>query len=219
MPIAYPLSAADWFGVLPIAGMTLDPIESVVTDLSGAGEPITDDVAPMLWKGAVTLGRMLSQEAAHASVMMDLLRPAGALFWAFDSRRPAPAADPDGLVLGTSVPTIQALPAGNRELALAGLPAGYVLTMGDLLGFAIGGRAMLHRVAEPLVRADAAGVTPAFQLSTLIQPGAVIGTPVQLIRPAIACMRVPGSVVTGDTRNRITEGFTFQFSQTLAVIA
>lgn len=218
MAISYPLSAADWFGALPIAGMTLDPSENVVVDLSGAGEPITDDVAPMLWKGAVTLGRMLASEAGHASVMMDLLRPAGALFWAFDIRRPAPAADPGGLMLGTAAPVIHALPAGNRELALAGLPAGYVLTIGDNLGFSYaGGRVALHRVAEP-VRANSNGVTPPFQVSTLIQPGAIVGTPVQLLRPSIPCMRVPGSVVTGDTRARITEGFTFQFSQTLAVI-
>jgi hypothetical protein len=55
-------------------------------------------------------------------------------------------------------------------------------------------------------------------VSTLILPGAVIGTPVELIRPAIPCRRQIGSVVTGETRNTITEGFTFGFKQTLAAI-
>ena len=219
MTISFPLSATDWFGALPIASMSLDPAENVVADMTGSGEPITDDVAPMLWRGTVTLGRMLRSEAAHASVMMDLIRPSGAMFWAFDVRRPSPAADPRGLILGTSVPTIHALPAGNRQIALAGLPAGYVLSLGDLLGFSYGsGRVALHRVAEPLVIANSSGVTPAFQLSTLIRPGAIVGAPVQLIRPAIPCLRVTGSVSTGETRATITEGFTFQFGQSLAVI-
>ncbi len=219
MAIAYPLSATDWFGKLPISSMTMDPVESVVADMTGAGEPITDDVAPMLWKGTISLGRMLQAEAAHASVMMDLIRTSGALFWAFDARRPAPAADPRGMVLGTATPTIHALPSGNRSIALAGLPAGYVLSIGDYLGFAYGGgRRALHRVAELQVQAASNGITPAFEVSTLINPGAVVGAAVQLIRPAIPCMRVTGSVMTGETRGKITEGFTFQFSQSLGVI-
>lgn len=220
MAVSFPLSALDWFGRLPIASMSLDPVESVVVDMSGLGEPITDDVAPMLWRGSVTLGRMLQAEADHASVMMDLLRPAGRLFWAFDKRRPAPAADPNGLILGASVPLIHSLPPGNRELTLSGLPAGYVLTRGDYLSFSFdGGRRALHRVADSTVVAASNGITPRIELSTLILPGAVVGTPVTLIRAPVAMMREPGSVETGETRARITDGFVFRFAQTLGRIA
>lgn len=220
MAVAFPLSSADWFGLLPVSMMTFDPVEHVVADMTGEGEWLTDDVAPMLWEGSVTLGRMLQSETDHASIMMDLLRPAGRMFWVFDIRRPTPAADPDGLILGASAPVIAALPAGNREIVLSGLPAGYVLRRGDYVGFSYGGgRRALHRLAEAQVVADGAGVTPAFEFSSLIRPGAVVGTPVSLIRPAIPVMREPGSVVPGESRSRITSGFTFRFKQTLAVIA
>lgn len=220
MAVSFPLPAANWFGLLPVSSMTFDPVEHVVADMTGDGEWLTDDVAPMLWEGSVTLGRMLQSETDHASIMMDLLRPAGRMFWAFDIRRPTPAADPGGLILGASAPVIAALPAGNREISLSGLPAGYVLRRGDYLGFSYGGgRRALHRLAEAQVVASGAGVTPAFELSTLIRPGAVVGAPVTLIRPAIPVMREPGSVVPGESRSRITSGFTFRFKQTLAVIA
>lgn len=220
MTVSFPLPSADWFGQLPVSSMTLDPVEHVVADMTGEGEWLTDDVAPMLWEGSVTLGRMLQVEADHAAIMMDLLRPAGRLFWAYDIRRPAPATDPAGLILGSATPVIHALPAGNREIALSGLPAGYVLSRGDYIGFAYaGGRRALHRIAAAQVVASTAGVTPAFELSTLIRPGATVASPVSLIRAAIPVMREPGSVVTGETRARITTGFTFRFKQTLAVIA
>lgn len=214
--VSYPLSAVDWFGLLPISIMSLDPVENVVTDMNGRGEWLTDDVAPMLWRGEVTLGRMLSAEAAHASVMMDLIRPAGALFWAYDLRRPTPAADPGGVMLGTATPVVAGLPAQGRDLRLSGLPAGYVLRRGDYLGWSYdGGRQALHRIATDQVIADANGLTPIFEVTTLILPGLVLATPVQLIRPAVPMMREPGAISTGQARAQITEGFTFRFAQTL----
>ncbi len=220
MAVTFPLAANDWFAALPIGAMQLDPVEHVVADMTGKGEWISDDVAPMLWQGEVTLGKMLAQEAAHASVMMDLIRPAGRMFWIYDTRRPAPKADPMGSILGSAAPFISTLAASRREMALSGLPAGYVLTRGDYLGFTYGGgRQALHRVASATVVANGSGVTPLFEVSTLIQPGAALTTPVQLIKPAIPVMRIPGTVKTGTTRSTVTEGFTFQFVQTLAVIA
>ena len=214
--ITFPLSATDWFGLLPIAAMALDPVEQTVDDLNGRGEWLTDDVAPMLWQGEVTLGRMLEAEAAHAAVMMDLIRPSGALFWAYDIRRPFPKADPTGSILGGASPVVYALPAGSREIRLSGLPAGYELRRGDYLGWTYdSGRWALHRVASSQVVASGTGITPAFDLNSVIRPGVTVGTAVQLIRPALPMMRIRGSISPGQTRAAITEGFTFRFSQTL----
>jgi hypothetical protein len=219
MPVTFPLVAADWFARLPISTMKLDPAEHVVADMTGRGEWISDDVAPMLWQGEVTLGRMTRPEADHARAMMDLIRPAGRLFWAFDIRRPTPVSDPTGAILGAAIPVISGLAAGNRELALSGLPAGYTLRRGDYLGFAYGGgRRALHRVANEVVVANSAGATPLFEVTTLLLAGVQLGTSVQLIRPAIPVMRVPGSADGGITRRTTTEGMKFQFGQTLAVI-
>lgn len=216
MAVSFPLSATDWFALLPISAMSLDPVENVVADMNGRGEWLTDDVAPMLWRGEVTVGRMLAGEAAHAAAMMDLIRPAGALFWVYDVRRPAPAADPDGSVLGASAPIIQELPTGARSLRISGLPSGYVLRRGDYLGWAYdGGRRALHRVASAEVMANGTGVTPVFDVTTVIQPGVTTGTPVQLVRPPLPMLREPGSISTGQTRAAITEGFSFRFAQTL----
>lgn len=219
MPVSYPLNA-DWFARLGISSMSLDPQESVISDMTGRGEALSTDVAPVLWRGEVSLGRLQPEEAAQAQAFFDLIRRAGALFWAYDIRRPTPYLDPGGVMLGTSTPIIAALPPGNREIALAGLPAGYALVQGDYLAFGYGGgQRALHRVAEPLVVADSSGLTPAFELTTLIEPGATLGSAVGLRRAAIPCMRVPGSMSSGSTQSTITEGMSFQFVQTLAVLA
>ncbi len=67
-----------------------------------------------------------------------VLRGAGASFLAYDVTRGAPLFDPTGAVLGAATPTIHELLAGARELRLAGLPGGYVISSGDYLGFAYG---------------------------------------------------------------------------------
>jgi len=78
-----------------------------------------------------------------------VLRGAGASFMAYDVTRGAPLFDPTGAVLGAATPTIHELLAGARELRLAGLPGGYVISSGDYVGFACGlgpVRQALHRV-------------------------------------------------------------------------
>lgn len=218
MAESFPLNSAEWFGALPVASMTLDPVENVVGDMTGAGEWITHEVAPALWQGEVTLGRMTPREAAHASVMLDLLRPPGRLFWLYDLRRPAPFADPTGRLLGANVPVLASVPIG-QTLTLTGLPVGYVLTRGDLLGFGYdGGRRALHRVVNSFVRADLTG-SATVDVSTTVRPGALAGAPVTLVKAAIPCLRVPGSISTGSTRATITEGVSFRFVQSLGVIA
>lgn len=218
MAITFPLDSVEWFGALPIQTMRLDLVEQVVGDMTGRGEWLTDAVAPALWQGEVTLARMSEAERAHAAVMMDLILDGG-MFWAYDIRRPAPLADPRGVFLGGAVPALQAVGPG-RSIALNGLPARYVLSRGDYIRFARdGGRYALHRVAEARVVAGDDGVTPSFTLSHPVPAGTLAGTVVSLVRPAIPCIRIPGSMSAGSTRATITEGFTFRFTQTMAVIA
>jgi hypothetical protein len=138
MAYSFPLSVTDFMRALPIAEISFDAPEQVEVNQTAGGEIITADLAPMLWQGEVRLGTMTHAEASHADVMLDLLRPAGRMFYAYDTRRPAPLADPSGLILGSTVPTIASLISGNRELTLAGLPAWYVLSRGDYLAFDYG---------------------------------------------------------------------------------
>ena len=97
MAYSFPLSVTDFMRALPIAEISFDAPEQIEVNQTAGGEIITGDLGPMLWQGDVRLGTMTHAEASHADVMLDLLRPAGRMFYAYDTRRPAPLADPAGL--------------------------------------------------------------------------------------------------------------------------
>lgn len=214
--LTFPLPLDTFFGGLLISEITLDAPAQVEVNQTAGGEQMAAEVGPQLWTGTVTLGKMTRAEAAMPDVLLDVLRRPQATFLAFDTRRPAPVADPLGTILGASVPLISALT--NGELRLSGLPAGYVLSRGDYLSWSYnGGRIALHRVVEVPVVASGTGVTNSFEVTPPIRAGSVVNTPVTLHRAACIAKLRPGTVQKGVSRRTITEGMSFEFIQTLRV--
>jgi hypothetical protein len=217
MAYTFPLGTADFMDVLPVNQILFDTPDAIEISRTEGGEIITADMGPMLWQGEIKLGTSTRAEAADLDAMLDILRPAGRTFWAYDTRRPAPLADPLGIVLGTNVVTIASLPAGNREMSLTGLPAWYRLTRGDYLAFDYGTptRRALHKVVSAVAQASAAGVTVAFEVTPLIRPGAAVAAVVTLIKPCCKARLMPGSVSKGASFRTITRDASFSFIQTL----
>lgn len=133
MPLSYPLSREVFFDALPAASVTFDLGENVDLAATRGGEQLAAEAGERLWQGEVALGRLLRAETGRPEVLVDLIRQPGRSFMAYDRRRPAPLADPAGAVLGASTPTILALNGSDaREMRLAGLPSGYVLSAGTI---------------------------------------------------------------------------------------
>lgn len=217
MAYSFPLSTADFITALPIAEMMFDAPPAVQMDQTAGGEQLTSDRGPALWSGQISLVEMTQSENDLANAMLDILGPAGRSFYAFDSRRPAPLADPTGLVLGARVVTIASLNVNNRELALTGLPAWYLLSRGDYLAFDYGPsiRRALHRIVSVSAQASSAGTTPQFEVYPLIRPGAANGAVVTLIRAACKAELIRAKTNKGRSYQTITNGVSFAFVQTL----
>ena len=213
----FPLAIAEFMEVLPVQQILFDTPDATEISRTEGGEVISADMGPMLWQGEIKLGTLTRDEAADLDAMLDILRPAGRTFLCYDTRRPAPLADPLGIVLGANVVTIASLPVGNREISLAGLPAWYRLTRGDYLAFDYGSptRRALHKVVSRTAQADAAGSMPAFEVTPLIRPGAAVAAVVTLIKPCCKARLMPGSVSKGASFRTITRDAAFSFIQTL----
>lgn len=214
--IVFPVPLAEFWSLLPIRQLSFDapPPQNYARTLGG--EAWTTDIGDALFTGTVTLDVMTGSERLLIEPLLDVLRPGGRTFWARDSRvPPGPAADPQGHVLGTRVPTLASLP-NAREIGLAGLPARYQLQRGDYLSFdrPDGGRC-LHQVVDQLVEASTVGTTPAFEVTPPVPQGAVTGVAVTLVGAACKALILPGSLQKGSSARTITEGTTFQFMQTL----
>lgn len=214
----FPLSLADFLDQLPISSLSIDNPEQVEISGTGGGEILSAELAPQLWRGEITLGRMTRYEAAAAAALIDLVRGVGRSFMVTDTSLIGPSYDPDGEFIAGYSPVIDSLNADNARLKISGLPPSYVLSRGDRLSFAYGSspvRYAMHRVVSLAVAADAAGLTDWIEVTSNLRTGVAIAAPLTLVRPSFKAKLVPKSSTVGRTRRTITEGASFKFIQTL----
>lgn len=216
MAYTFPLAVADFWDLLPIQSVTMAPVEQVELSETGGGEFLAHDLGPQLWQGQVSLGKMTPMEAALIVPMVNLLRAAGRHFYAWDRRRyPGPAADPQGAVLGVATPTVLSVNANGREIALQGLPVGYVLGRGDMLALQAPYGRVLLQVLTINVVANGSGQTAQFEVVPPFEAGITVGTAVTLVRASGKFMIRPGSIQEGISFHGHVEGMAFEFQQTL----
>lgn len=196
MPLTFPLSLAAFADQLPMASFT--PRQGLQQQLSsqGSGIDIPADLAPALREYDITLKPVPHRRAQQIMALIEALRGPLNSFYIYDLRYLYPAADPDGAILGSSVPQINSLNANNHALSLKSLPANYVITAGDFLAWDYGSdpaRRAYFRSAET-VTANSSGVTAEFELTGFVQPGSATGTTVTLIKPAMKAKLIADSV-------------------------
>lgn len=216
--ITFPLSVLNFTFGLKVASCDFwDPAQQEISGTRG-GQILVADVGPQLWRGRVQLVPAYHDDAAAVEAMLSRLQGPDAAFYTFDPRRIGPRSDPTGSAVASSSPTIHTLAANNREMRVQGLPAGYVLSVGDMIAFdyTVNSKTLraLHRLLTGAT-ADGTGLTPLFEVTPAIRPGAATTTAVQLIRPACKARMVPGSLRYGSGRPLITEGASFDFIQVL----
>lgn len=218
MALSSPLGVAQfWEKLQRIARVRFWPREVSRVDRTAGGVVLKASLGNTVWMGSLELrDDPLWDRAAEIDALISVASRPGMAFLAYDPRKPYPAADPDGSILGVSSPQIASLDANNREMTLSGLPAGYVLTAGDMIGWQYGSsptRYALHRLVTGAT-ADGTGTTPAFEVTPFIQPGVSVGTAVTLVKPVMkAVLDVEpqfGGAVPG-----VVEGARFEFVQTM----
>lgn len=211
-----------FFGGLKIASVQWSLNRAQSTNQLRGGDVIKNQVGAPLWQGMATLAPAYHADLAETEAMLAKLTAPSEFFLAYDPRYNGPKADPAGAILGvgsgpssTTAPTIHTLNADNKRLRVTGLPAGYVLSAGDYIGWTYLSnptRYALHRLVTGAT-ASAAGLTPLFEVVPHIRPGVTVGADVELIRPAAKC--IIASADYGAGVPLITNGAQIQIMQTL----
>jgi len=212
---SFPMPLAEFWSPLRIASLSLKLPAAAEISRTAGGEIIVAELGARLWTARVTLAPIGIENAAALQVKLRLLQRAGASLFVSPRIGDCPARDPNGVIAASNV-TIADLPAGNQTMSLAGLPAGYALSAGDYLSFNYGNpplRAFHQLVGD--ARADAAGIVPAFEIVPQLRPGATIGAPVTLVKPAFQALFVPGSLNEGVMQGTRLSGISFDLIQTL----
>ena len=194
MTLSFPLALADLADLLPIAAVAWNEARQDATSALGSGEWLTHELGPPLHEAEVRTARMPHDRAEQLRARLRALG-GGAHFYLSNPTMLYPQADPGGTILGSASVVIGSINANRRGLTLSGLPAGYVITMGDYLHVDYGtpSRRALLQAAEGAT-ANGSGVTPEFDVRPQLRPGISSGLAVMLKKPAAKVKIVPGSL-------------------------
>lgn len=216
MALQLPLSLADFFDMLKVKSAPFILTEQQEYSGLGTGEGLAHDLGPRLWQAPVESSAMTLAEAQAMLARIEALDGSINAFYAYNPSKAYPAADPDGSKLGAAAPTIHTIAANRKEMRLTGLPAGYVLTAGDMLAVDYGNpsRRALIRIVTGAV-ASSGGLTPLFEVRPHLRPGITTTLAVMLRKPAMKAKIVPGSLSTAHDL-MVTGTLSFTMRQTLA---
>jgi hypothetical protein len=215
MSLTFPLPASEFMNLLRISSARFWLPDATVQEGNEGGEVFMASRGPRLWQAEFTLTRGHHADRDREEARLAALSAPGASFFAFDPRRVGPRFDHDGALLIGAAPVLSAFTA--REISISGLPAGYQIQRGDMIGFSYGAsptRYALHRAVEDVI-ANTGGVAESIEVVPPPRPGASASTPVQLIRPVCKMVIVPNSTVWGVGSGVITDGASFRATQTL----
>lgn len=191
MSISFPLTTL--FDVAQIADQSFQLQSRQELSRMASGITIAKDFGSALWSATFTTGQMANDDALTLEAKLNALDGSIQLFEAYDLRRPNPKAYPDGT--GANNGVLASVNANNKALALSGLAAGQVVSVGDYLSFDYGASRALHQAVES-VTANGSGMTSQFEVRPHIRSGWTLSpsTAVKLKSPRGQFVMLPNSV-------------------------
>lgn len=215
MARAFPLSYVDFFDGLCIAGMSFSLTDDAASNRTQGGGSVDVSMAPRLWDMSVAMPLRSNAEAHRVTALIELLRKPGASFIGGPRFYAGPFLDPNGVTLGASAPTLASVDSNKRDIAIAGLPAGYVLSIGDYLSWEYGASSYaLHRCVGTAT-ANGSGQIAAIEVDPVVRPGWSAGASVRLIKPRAKFVMLPQSFTPASHRVVVADGMAFSARQVL----
>jgi hypothetical protein len=173
------------------------------TSGQAGGQIRVKDLRSPLWMMDADCSTLSMGQLRRVRALIGSLGGSRGTFEAWDPAAQYPEADPKGAIVGASAVLINTLGSDGISLSLKALPAGYVLSAGDMLAFDYSTsptRRALHQVVAGAT-ANGSGITPEFEVHPPIRQGAAANNPVNLKRPAAVMRLVPGSFPQQVARN------------------
>lgn len=213
--LSVPVGVSTFFD-LPALGVVNQPFflpDNRKFNKTGGGVIIGYQRGARLWQGSVNFIPMDQRDAKSIDAIMSFLQETGVYFRIYDRTAQFPRNDPTGTVL-TTTPTLTAVNANNHDITISTLPAGYVLSSGDMFNFAYGTRLALHRI---VVGATASGGGVAtVTVTPPIRPGFTLSAAMNFKGATMNAVVMPGSYTSPDHGpGKVSSGGGFEFIQTL----
>lgn len=174
----------------------------------GGGALWQAELARPLWTAEVTLNDQTLNEMKQQAALIRKLDGARQNFLLCDTTSLFPQADPDGTILGSAAVTLGVIGSDRTIAPLTGLPAGYVLTIGDKMQ--INGASKIAFVEVSQTVAATAGGLAGVAIFPRLPAWVANGAAVVLKRPACPVVIAPGSHNPGTNQGVETSGAGFK---------
>ena len=231
----YPYTAAFFMDTLGIEAVEWDIIRFDEFDSQGTGLDMQSEMADPKWTATLVMRELYNAEARAIAAKVRKLDGSALTFLVYDPSNAYPAADPGGRILdgtdwlfasgswnddnqwfdslalsATSAASgtvkLASIGSNNQSVSLSGLPAGYVLTIGDKLQINFGTDSVYFFEVSETVTANGSGTTAAFEVFPHIAAGVAVNATVILKKAACKMTIQPGGFSPGRSQGVITSG-------------
>lgn len=201
----YPVDLEAWLAPFRVVSQVFELGEGLtVQNQTAGGEVLRSGGAARLWRGSLVLAPIDNKDAAGLEARAHVLRGVGASILIRDYRR-----------IGTRPAQIRATNPTTRDiLTLNGLPAGLAIVPGDYIAWDYSGRRALHQVVSGST-ANSSGATGNIEIVPPMRTLPAVGSAVALGAARCRAVIVPGSLRIGTANAAITDGISFDWTQTL----
>lgn len=194
MALASTLSAAEFADLFSVQDVQFVQAFQQQRSITGGGVTRRADRAPSLWMAKVTTAPMSN---AHAEGIMALINSRGGglkTVALYNYRLPYPASDPDGSIIGATVPTINVI-TDRLHLSFSNFPAGYEIPLGTFFGVTwdSGNRYYLGQFAEARTANPITGAVASVEIWPPLPASIASGAEVTVSKPCAKFAIEPGS--------------------------
>lgn len=160
---------------------------------TAGGKTIVKDFGRPLWRAAYETTALSPNMLDRWRAILDSLDGGSLAFPGYSLSRVYPMAYPNGSWPGvtfTGNAQVASVGANNKSLALRGLPAGFKVSVGDMVQIGVD---KLYRVMEDAV-AGAGGQSGLFEVRPHLFPGTAEGFAALLVKPSTPMKIVPDTI-------------------------
>jgi hypothetical protein len=193
MTLADPLGKSALADLLHVADVKFYPSWNQERSLTGGGETLYADRAPMLWMADVTTAPMTHADAKKLQGLLNSRGGGLKTILLYDHSLPYPSSDTDGSTFGAATPIVGVV-TDRLHIAFTGFPNGYSMPAGTYFQILFSStRYYLGQFCEDKT-ASGAGAITATEIAPAIPASITAGAAVTVLKPSGKFRIVPGSV-------------------------
>lgn len=193
MALADPLGVADFADLFRVQDVEFVQNFMQQSSMTGGGERRYADRAPAMLRAKITTIPMLNAEVEGIMALINSRSGGLKSVLLYNYRLPYPSSDPDGSIMGATVPTLNVI-TDRAHVSFSGFPAGYEIPLGTWFGIQFDtSRYYLGQFAEARTANPVTGAVASVEITPPLPASITTGAEVSVSKPPAKFKMVPNS--------------------------